>query len=80
MKQLIGINETIQKMTKKSPVMQRKLVKSGYNTNRNLTSQGTPLVRQQSLPSYCHVQKYRYSGSLSSIDGNYPSSNLIFTM
>ncbi|XP_069138378.1 uncharacterized protein [Argopecten irradians] len=75
MKQLIGINDTIQKLSKQRPGSQGPLRKKFalINGRRKFVSsdepipEETPLVRQQSVPNYCNMNRIQ-SGSLSSIE------------
>ena len=78
MKQLIQIGETIQQITKRQ-IQQR----PSFNTKGYLSQVlmfvhpssisvrvDTPLIRRQSVPTYCQMKKYCGS-STSSIEGNY---------
>ncbi|XP_060069617.1 uncharacterized protein LOC132549684 [Ylistrum balloti] len=75
MKQLIGINDTIQKLSKQrpgshSPHKEKFTIPNGRRTFVNKTEsipEETPLVRQQSVPNYCTMNG-SLNGSLSSIE------------
>ncbi|XP_021349188.1 uncharacterized protein LOC110447665 [Mizuhopecten yessoensis] len=75
MKQLISINDTIQKLSKQrpglhGPVKKKFAILNGrrvfVNHNESIPEE-TPLVRQQSVPNYCSMNG-SLSGSLSSIE------------
>ncbi|XP_033740476.1 uncharacterized protein LOC117327535 [Pecten maximus] len=75
MKQLIGINDTIQKLSKQrpgsyGPLRKKFAIVNGRRTfvnNNESIPEEPPLVRQQSVPNYCNMNRSQ-SGSLSSIE------------
>jgi hypothetical protein len=67
MKQLIGINESIQSLTKAR--QQRSSVGARMVSAVEFSAMSTPLVRQQSAPSYNKLHRNDSMGSVDSFEG-----------
>lgn len=67
MKQLIGINESIRNLTKSR--QQRTSAGARVVSTSDFAAMATPLVRQQSAPSYNKLHRNDSMGSIESSEG-----------